>query len=257
MKTELGNKVVLVTGASSGIGRATAVAYAEEGARVAITYHTNVDGAEETARLVTAAGGTPLVVRYDLTDERVIRDAIDAVVEQWGGIDVLVCNAVVWGESIPRPGKPMPLFEDVPAKQWQETLRTSVDAVYHTLQAALPAMRGREWGRVIFVGAGLADAGMVGGAAYGAGKLGLYGMTRSLAWELGPQGILVNMVVPGQTLTENVTRFVPAAALEAKAKTLPSGRMSRPRDVANAIVFLGSAANGNVNGQTLRITGGS
>jgi NAD(P)-dependent dehydrogenase (short-subunit alcohol dehydrogenase family) len=257
MKTELRDKVVLVTGASSGIGRATARAYAAEGARVAITYHTNEAGARETAAQVAAEGGTPLVVRYDLGDERVIRDAVDHVAGEWGGIDVLVNNAVVWGDAIPRPGRPAVPFEEVPAKQWQEVLRTTVEAVYHTVQAVLPVMRGRDWGRIVMLGAGLADAGMVGAGSYGAGKLGLYGLVRSLAWELGPAGILVNMVVPGQTLTENVLQAMPPGAREHKAKSLPSGRMSTPEDVANAVVFLGSAANGNVNGETLRVTGGT
>jgi NAD(P)-dependent dehydrogenase (short-subunit alcohol dehydrogenase family) len=257
MRTELRDKVVLVTGASSGIGRATARAYAAEGARVAITYHSNADGAHQTAEEVRAAGGEPLVVRYDLGDERVIRETVDTVAERWGGIDVLVNNAVVWGDAIPRPGRPAVPFEDVPAKQWQDVLRTTVEAVYHTVQAVLPVMRGRDWGRIVMLGAGLADAGMVGAGSYGAGKLGLYGLVRSLAWELGPAGILVNMVVPGQTLTENVLRHMPAAARENKARSLPSGRMSTPDDVANAVVFLGSAANGNVNGETLRVTGGT
>lgn len=257
MKTDLRGKAVLVTGASSGIGRAVAVAYGAEGASVAITYHTNLAGAQETARLVTRAGGTPLVVRYDLADEQSIRDAVSRVAEEWGGVDVLVNNAVVWGEAIPRPGKPVPLFEDVPAKQWQEVLRTSIDAVFHTLQAALPAMRGRPWGRIVMIGAGLADTGKPGAGAYGASKSALFGLVRSLAWELGPEGILVNIVVPGQTVTEVVRSNVPASFLEEKGKTLPSGRMSVPEDVANAVVFLGSAANGNTNGETLRVTGGA
>ncbi|MEU7023875.1 SDR family oxidoreductase [Streptomyces sp. NPDC046203] len=257
MKTDLRDKVVLVTGASSGIGRATAVAYGAEGARVALTYHSNEAGAKETARLVDEAGGTPLVVRYDLADERSVRDAVGRVAAEWGGIDVLVGNAVVWGEAIPRPGRPVPRFEDVPPEQWQEVLHTTVDALFHTLQQVLPLMRGRPWGRVVLIGAGLADTGKPGAGAYGAGKSALYGLVRSLAWELGPEGILVNMVVPGQTLTETVRANVPAAFLAEKGKSLPSGRMSAPEDVANAVVFLGSAANGNTHGETLRVTGGA
>ena len=257
MRTDLRDKVVLVTGATSGIGRATARAYAAEGARVALTYHTDRAGAERTATEVVAAGGAATVVRYDLGDEQVIRDAVDHVAGQWGGIDVLVTNAMSWGAAIPQPGRPRQPFEEVPAKQWQEVLRNSVEAVYHTVQAALPVMRGRPWGRIVTLGAGLADVGMVGAGSYGAGKLGVFGLVRSLAWELGPDGILVNMVVPGQTLTENVLTTMPPPALEQKARSLPSGRMSTPEDVANAIVFLGSAANGNINGETLRVTGGT
>ncbi len=257
MRTGLRDKVVLVTGASSGIGRATAVAYGEEGAWVAITYHSDREGAEQTARQVKEAGGTPLVVRYDLADEHSIREAVAQVAQEWGGIDVLVANAVVWSTAIPRPGRPVPRFEEVPPQQWQEVLRTSLDACFHTLQAALPVMRGREWGRVVLIGAGLADTGKPGAGAYGAGKSGLHGLMRSLAWELGPEGILVNMVVPGQTLTETVRGNVPAGFLEEKGRSLPSGRMSVPEDVARAVVFLGSAANGNTNGETLRVTGGA
>ncbi len=256
MKTDLTDKVVLVTGASRGIGRATSLAYAAEGARVAITYHSDEAGAKETADLVAAAGGTPYVVRYDLGDQDSIRAAVAAVGAEWGGIDVLVASAVEWGAAIPRPGLHMPAFEEVPADQWQRVLRTSVDAVFHTIQAVLPLMRDRDWGRIVLIGAGLADTGMIGAGAYGASKSALYGLVRSLAWELGPAGILVNMVVPGQTLTENVLTHASPAFLENKAKSLPSGRMNTPEDVARTIVFLGSAANGNVHGEALRVTGG-
>ena len=256
MKTDLTDKVVLVTGASGGIGRATALAYAAEGARVALTYHSDEAGAKETADQVAAAGGTALVLRHDLADPDSIRTAVDTVAGQWGGIDVLVACAVEWGEAIPRPGRQMPAFEDVPAAQWQRVLRTCLDAAFDTVQAVLPRMRGRQWGRIVLLGAGLADTGMVGAGAYGAAKLGLYGLVRSLAWELGPAGILVNLVVPGQTLTENVLAHASPQFLQNKAASLPSGRMNTPHDVARTIVFLGSAANGNVHGEALRVTGG-
>lgn len=256
MKTDLTDKVVLVTGASRGIGRATALAYAAEGARVALTYHRDEAGAKETAEQVAAAGGSALVVRHDLADPESIHAAAGTVAAQWGGIDVLVACAMEWGDAIPRPGREMPAFEDVPPDQWRRVLHTCLDAVFDTVQAVLPRMRGREWGRIVLLGAGLADAGMVGAGAYGAAKSGLHGLVRSLAWELGPAGILVNLVVPGQTLTENVLTHASPQFLQNKAKSLPSGRMNTPDDVARTIVFLGSAANGNVHGEALRVTGG-
>jgi NAD(P)-dependent dehydrogenase (short-subunit alcohol dehydrogenase family) len=257
METDLAGKIVLITGASSGIGRATAEAYARDGARVAITYYSNQPAALETARLVSAAGGAPMVVRLDLADEQSIYDAVGQVVAAWGGVDVLVNNAVAWSDAIPRPGRPVPLFEEVPAKQWQEVLRTLVEGVFHTVQAVLPSMRHRPWGRIVMLGAGLADTGKPGAGAYGAAKHALSGLARSLAWELGPEGILVNLVVPGQTLTEVVRQHVSADFVADKGKTLPSGRMSDPADVARAVVFMGSAANGNATGETLRVTGGA
>ncbi|GAA4608348.1 3-oxoacyl-[acyl-carrier protein] reductase [Actinoplanes octamycinicus] len=257
MRTDLTGKVVLITGSSSGIGRATALAYAAEGARVGITYHDNRDGAEQTAEAVRGAGGEADISRYDLRDERTAREAVERLTERWGGLDVLVANAISWGEAIPRPGAPRPAFEDVPAKQWQDVLQTTIGGTYHLVQAALPAMRGRPWGRIVFLGAGLADTGVPGAGSYGAGKSALYGLARSLAWELGDRGILVNTVVPGQTLTGNVLTHMPAPAREAKAATLPTRRMSTPEDVAAAVLFLGSAANGNTTGETLRVTGGS
>jgi len=250
----LKDHTVLVTGASSGIGRATAIAFGGEGANVALTYRANRSGAKETAERVGAVGGEAMVVPLDLAEEGSIRAAVDAVVGRWGGIDVLVANAVEWGAPAP-PWNP-PLFEELPSEQWQRMLRTSVDGAFHTVQAVLPSMRERGWGRIVMLSSGSVEYGMPGGGAYGAAKAALHGLGRSLARELGPGGILVNVVMPGLVVTERNLKAIPEQVRDTVATESPSGRLSVPEDVAAAIVFLASKANGNTTGEILRVAGG-
>lgn len=254
MDLGLKDRTVLITGGSSGIGRAAAIAFGGEGANVALTYHVNRSGAEETADRVGAVGGEAMAVPFDLAEERTIYAAVGAVAKRWGGIDVLVANAVEWGA--PAPPWNSPAFEELPARQWQRMLRTSVDGVFHTVQAVLPSMRERSWGRIVMLSSGSVEHGMPGGGAYGAAKAALHGLSRSLARELGPSGILVNVVMPGLVVTERNLEAVPVQIREAVAGESSSGRLSTPEDVAVAIVFLASKANGNTTGEILRVAGG-
>lgn len=252
MDLGLQNRVILVTGSSSGIGRATALAFGRESARVGITYRSHVTQAEETARLVIEAGGQAVVVPYDLASEESIAQAVETIVQQWGGIDVLVNNAVQWG-SPEDMGK---RFEEVPVSSWRPTLDLSLAGVYHTLQRVVPLMRAQSWGRIVNISSNVAEDGIPGAGAYAAAKAGLHGLTRVLARELGPVGILSNVVMPGFTLTERNRDLFPQPMQAAVAKQTPTGRLTRPEDVAALIVFLGSAANGHVNGEAIRCTGG-
>jgi NAD(P)-dependent dehydrogenase (short-subunit alcohol dehydrogenase family) len=252
MELSLAKRVVLVTGSSSGIGRATALAFGREGARVGITYRSQRQQAEETARRVIEAGGQAVVVPYDLAREETIKEAVETVGQQWGRIDVLVNNAVQWG-SLEEMGK---RFEEVPMSSWKLTLDLSLAGVYHTLQQVIPLMRVQGWGRIVNVSSNVAEDGIPGAGAYAAAKAGLHGLTRVLARELGPAGILSNVVMPGFTLTERNRDQFPQAMQAAVAQQTPTGRLTKPEDVAALIVFLGSATNGHVNGETIRCTGG-
>jgi 3-oxoacyl-[acyl-carrier protein] reductase len=256
MEFGLRDRVVLVTGGSAGIGRATAVAFGLEGARVAVTYRTDAEGAAATVGAVTEVGGQATAVMLDLARPAGIRSAVAEVADRWGGIDVLVGNAAETARHAEAFNPASPAFADTPAEHWRPQLVTGLEGTFHTVQAALPAMRGRGWGRIAFVSSAAAEHGGPREQAYAAGKAALAGLTACLARELGPDGILVNIVMPAMTTTERVLCTVPEPVRQMIAGRLASGRLSTPDDVAAAVVFLCSAANGNITGETVRVTGG-
>lgn len=256
MDCGLRDRVVFITGASSGIGQATAVAFGREHARVGITYHTNADAAVVTAARVADAGGDAAVVHLDLADPNTIRAAVDAITTRWGGIDVLVNNAADTTRHAEAFNPTSPAFSDIPPEHWRPQLVTGLEGLFHTLQAALPAMQGRGWGRIVFVSSGAAEHGGPREQAYAATKAALRGLTASLAREYGPDGILVNIVMPAMTTTDRVLHMVPEPVQKMIAGHLATGKLSTPDDIAAAIVFLCSTANGNITGETLRVTGG-
>ena len=248
METGLRDRVVVVTGGSSGIGRATALALGREGARVAVTYRTGEQAAAGCVAEIEAAGSEAAGFRFDLASAESATALAGSVTGRWGGIDVLVNCAGGRDRNAPWGSR----FEDVAAAEWRAMLDTDLAAPYALLQAVIPAMRGRGWGRIVLVSSGAGEEGWEGAAAYATAKAGLVGLARSLAWELGGENILVNVVAAGLTLTERVRQAAPEEIRKAIARRIPSGRLSRPEDVAGLIVFLASAANQNVSGEVVR-----
>src|SRR4029453_6785600 len=239
MDTGLSDRVVLVTGASSGIGAAIAAAFGAEGARVAVTYHSNLTGAHATAARVQPAGGRARVVGLDLEAPAWIGAAVGRVLEHWGQLDVLVANAVYWGADRPDPTI---RFEDVPLAQWQAMVNANVVGNAAVIGAVLPTMRARRWGRIVLVSSGAPEEGLPGPAPYATAKPRPQRLRRSLAWDAGRDGVLVNVVAAGFTLTDR--RWQPPTDLLATlAARTPSRRLSTPGDVARLIVFLGPAGN--------------
>lgn len=248
MDLGLSGKVVLVTGGSRGIGGAAARLFAREGARVAITYRENGERAERVAMEVEG-----LAVRFELGEPEMIHAAVGAVLERWGQVDVLVNNAVQWGAWPDEATR----FEEVAMSEWRALLLANSAGHYAAIQAVVPSMRQRRWGRIVNVSSTVAADGMKGMAAYGAAKAALHGLTRTLAKELGADGILVNTVLPGLTMTETNREQLPAEVIQGAGAATPIGRLLEPEEVARAMVFLGSAANVAITGEMVRTSGGA
>jgi 3-oxoacyl-[acyl-carrier protein] reductase len=253
MDLGLEGRVALVTGSSQGIGRATAALLGREGAHVAITYKSHREKAEEVAATVRDTGVEAIVVPFDLASEDSIRGAVASVLERWGRLDVLVNNAVQWA---PPQATPSAGFDGASFDELRAHLRANVEGTIATTQAAVAAMRRNRWGRIVSVSSGLAVQGAPGSAGYSAAKAALHGLTRSLFVELAPEGILINVVMAGLTLTDHAKASLSAASLEQAASNSPLRRLPTPEEVARTIAFLVSAASTTVNGEIILSSGG-
>jgi 3-oxoacyl-[acyl-carrier protein] reductase len=257
MDLGLRDRRVLVTGATRGIGKAVALAFGAEGAKVAITYNS---AADEAAKVVAQLGGEErsFAVPYDLRDMASIDAAVDAVNDRWGGVDVLVANALYFTWEDPAT---TPTFENTEADEWGSRLRANVDGTIRTAQLALRGMRERKWGRIVILSSTTAHNGLPGSEIYSASKAAMHGFARGAMWGGEGSGVLVNVVAPGLTLTESAYEAMAASPItkgmaDHELSITPSGRLSDPEDIARLIVFLGSEANGNVTGEVVRTAGG-
>lgn len=249
MRTGLRGRTVLVTGGSAGIGRSIALAFAAEGACVAVTYRRNADAGMQVARELCVRGGSGRAVHMDLLEPASIRAAVDEVCGWAGPPLVLVNNAV-------HPDSPWGPFETLDGSPWRDALRANVEGPMAVAQAALPAMRKARWGRIVNVSSVVADDGLAGGVVYATAKAAIQGFTRSLAREGGADGVLANAVLPGLVDLDDGRAFPPREVYDHIASVTPTGRLTAPDELAAATVFLGSAANGHVNGELLRVSGG-
>ncbi len=250
MDLGLQGRTVLVTGATRGIGRATALAYAGEGAQVGITWSNDEQAARRVAAEIGAAGGRCLPCRLDLDDSASIQHTVQTVVDRFGGLDVLVANAVQWPVNAAGP------LGSVSWQGWQSAVRANLEGTVGTVRAAIPHLSSSDAGRIVLVSSGVSREGMAGASAYATAKAALDGLAAALKWELGRAGILINIVSPGFTTTDNnLARFTDDVRQSVRART-PSGALSTPDDIAAAVLFLGSAANANITGTYLPVSGG-
>lgn len=251
MDLKLKDRVIFVTGSSSGIGKASAIAFGAEGARVGVTYRANRQGAEETVRNVEAVGGQALVLNYDLADPGSIRSSIETLAQTWGGLHVLVNNAAPMEIANPL-GE---LFENVPMQTWEAMLRRTLEGIVLTIQCALPHLRASGEGRIVNISSDAVD-GWPGLGPYATAKAGLEGLTRTLAVELGPAGILCNVVMPGAVMTERMQSSLTKDQRQQIRDHTPTRQLTTPQDVAALITFLGSPVNRQITGEIIRINGG-
>lgn len=250
MDLGLEGRVVLVTGGSRGIGAAVAREFGAEGARVAITYH---QARARADAVVGEIGRDAMALPMSLGDHDSIERAVAEVIERWGRIDVLINNAVDWGEA---SGWTAPTFEALDAAVWSAFMATNLGGSYRVAQCVAGGMRERQWGRMVHVSSTIAEDGMVGSGPYSAAKAALHGLTRTLAKDLGPRGVLVNVVMPGLTLTEKNIERLPDEARAEYGEAAPIKRLLGPEEVARVIVFVGSAANTAMTGEIVRASGG-
>lgn len=244
MDTNIQGRVALVTGGSGAIGRAIATVLAAEGARVAISWHSDEVGAHTVTTDIERSGGVAMPLHLDQGDPDSISDAVQQVGDRWGAISVLVANAVSW----PRGG------------EGRDTLlRSMVVNVAGTIgvaEAVLPGMRAQGWGRIVLISTDIVVQPMAGPTAYPAAKGAIETAAHVMAVREAQHGILVNVVRPGLTLTEHARKALGQETIDAEAAKTPTGRICTPEDVASAVIYLGSAANSHVNGETVSVSGG-
>jgi 3-oxoacyl-[acyl-carrier protein] reductase len=240
--TDLTGKVALVTGASRGIGAATAVRLAEAGADVAVGCGRNREAAEEVAATITGLGRRAVVVSGDMADPDVPRRIVAQAAERLGPVDVLVANAGT--------GTRMDL-DDVDVAAWDHDMAVNLRAPFLLAQAVAPHMREQRFGRIVFLSSVAAFLGGILSPQYTASKAGLIGLTHNLAAALAPHGVTVNAVTPGLIATDMLTGD---PRLETLERSVPVGRLGEPGEVADLIVAV--AQNAYMTAQTVSVDGG-
>jgi NAD(P)-dependent dehydrogenase (short-subunit alcohol dehydrogenase family) len=244
----LQDKRAVVTGGDSGIGRAVALAFAREGADVAIAYLPDEeDDAQETVRLVEDAGRKAVTVPGDLTDEQHCKNLIDTAVHELGGLDVLVNNAAF---QMAQPGG----IEDITTEQWDRVMKTNLYAMFWLCKAAVPHLP--EGGSIINTSSIQSTQPSAPLLDYATTKAGISNFTRGLAEMLAERGIRVNAVAPGPIWTPLIPATMPDEQVEGFGETVPLGRAGQPAELAPAYVFFASQESSYITGEVLAVTGG-
>lgn len=245
---QLKDKVVLVTGASRGIGATTAKLFALHGARVVVNYRRSQAEADQVVADISQGGGEALAVRADVADAHEVRAMMDAIRRTYGSLHVLVNNAVADAYPVP--------FMELTWEAIQRDLDVVLKGAFHCCREALPMMLGQRWGRIINLSTLFTDNPPVGQTKYVAAKGALTGLTRSLAKEVAGDNVLVNMVVASIVETD-LSSHVPKVFLKGMMSNTPMKRNATTIDVAKAVVFLASSLASFTTGQRIMVTGGN
>jgi 3-oxoacyl-[acyl-carrier protein] reductase len=246
---DLSNKVALVTGASSGIGAASAKVLAELGADVAITYLHNQAGAEQVRDEIISSGRRAVAIHADVRDADQITATVSRVQSALGPIDILVNNA---GSLVERKKN-----LEMTTELWDDVINLNLTSAMRCLQAVAPSMVERKSGTIInVVSIAAHNGGGPGAGAYSAAKAGLIALTKSQAKELAPHGVRVNAISPGTIDTPFHEVFSTPEMLKGAIATIPLGRLGTPEDCAKVVAFLASDAAGYLVGETIEVNGG-
>jgi NAD(P)-dependent dehydrogenase (short-subunit alcohol dehydrogenase family) len=243
---KLTNKVAVITGGDSGIGRAVAIAYAREGADVLISYLSEDSDAKDTAGYVEKAGRRAVLVKGDVADPQHCRNIIQTAVNELGGLDILVSNAAFQMTHTS--------LEEVSDEEWDRTVHTNISAMFHLCKAAVPHMKSSS----SIIGSSSVNSDMPNPtlAPYAATKAAIANFCASLAQMLGEKGIRVNSVAPGPIGTPLITATMPAEKVETFGKNTPLGRPGQPKELAPVYVLLASEDGSYISGARIAVTGG-
>ncbi len=245
----LRGRVALVTGGSRGIGRAVSLRLAEAGAHVAINYARDEEAAAEVARAAEQAGAQALAARADVRRRAEAEALATAVIERFGRLDILICNAGVW------EGAPV---EEMSEELWERAIDVNLKGTWTVCRAAVPQMKRQGYGRIVIVSSTAGQRGEARYSNYAAAKGGQLSFAKSLAAELGSAGITVNAVAPGWVETEMTEAvFADSARRKEIEAAIPLGRIAAPDDVALPILFLCSDWARHITGEVLNINGGA
>jgi NAD(P)-dependent dehydrogenase (short-subunit alcohol dehydrogenase family) len=243
----LEQRIAIVTGAGQGIGRAIALGLAREGARVAIA-DVNEESANTVKNEIEASGGRALAIRTDVSNEKSVQAMVEKSLQEFLRVDILVNNAGIF------PTSPV---EEMSEEDWDRVIGTNLVGVFLCSRAVVPKFLEQGIGRIISITSGRAFQGAKNGAHYAASKAGIIGFSKSLALELAPHGITVNVICPGITDTAQPRGHQTEEQIYAQARRIPLGRIGQPEDLVGPAVFLASDAAAFITGQTILVNGGS
>lgn len=240
------DKVVLITGGDSGIGRATALAFAKEGAKIVINYLEEAEDAEDTTKFIEEVGGDYEIIAGDIGSEAFCKQLVDKTIERFGAIDILINNAA--------EQHPQEKLEDISAEQLERTFRTNFFSIFHLTKAALPHMK--EGSSIINNASVNAYTGHPILVDYSSTKGAIIAFTRSLALQVAERGIRVNAVAPGPIWTPLIPSSMPPERVAEFGQKTPMKRPGQPSEVAPAFLFLAGPDASYITGQTIHVNGG-
>ncbi len=245
IKVDLSGQTALVTGASRGIGKAIALALGEAGAKVACVAR-NEEKLRETADAITSAGGTAVIYACDVTDSAAVQKVADAVMEDWGQLDIVVNNAGITRDTL------IPRMSD---EEWDDVIATNLRSVFLFTRAATQVMMRQRSGRIINISSVSGIMGNPGQSNYSASKAGIIGFTQTVAREMAGRKVTVNAICPGFIATEMTDALGPAVQDEVK-KRVPAKRLGESNEIADAVLYLASDSAAYMTGQIVTIDGG-
>lgn len=242
----LKNKVALITGAGKGMGRATVIEFAKNGAKIAINYNSSEKEAREVAEEVERLGSEAFLIKADVSKSDEVNEMVDKVINKFGRIDILVNNAGVIQQA---------KFENITEEVWNKILDINLKGVFNCIKAILPYMIKQESGKIVNISSVAGVAGSLVNASYGAAKAGVINMTKTLSREFAKHKININAIAPGVTKTDMIDN-INQEVIDKYARETPLGRIAEPEDIAKAVLFFASTQSDFITGQTLIVDGG-